>query len=64
MGAAYTTVLRETDSAMGKEVTGINLTDRGLNESAELSTLVFIDRRFQVLNFGCSFSDKDNEGNV
>src|SRR6516164_3756868 len=64
MRAAHASVLRETDPAVGKEVTGFNLTDRGLNELAELSALVFIDRRLQVLNFGCAFSDKDDEGNV
>ena len=64
MSAAHTSVLRETDSAVGKEVAGFNLTDRGLNELAELSTLIFIDGRLQILNFGRAFSNKDNEGNV
>ena len=49
---------------MGKEVAGFNLTDRRLNELAKLSMLVFIDGRPQILNFGCAFSDKDNEGNI
>ena len=49
---------------MGKEVAGFNLTDRGLNELAEFSTLLVIDRRLEILNFGCAFSDENNEGNV
>ena len=64
MRAAYASVLRETDSAVGEEVAGFNLADGGLNELAELSTLVLIDGRPQILNFGCAFSNKDNEGNI
>ena len=64
MRAAHASVLRETDSAVGEEVAGFNLADRSFNELAELVTLVFIDGRLQILNFGCVFSDENNEGNV
>jgi hypothetical protein len=49
---------------MGKKVTGLNLAGRGLNELAELSTLLVIDGRFEVLNFGRAFSDENDESNV
>src|SRR5580704_12925495 len=39
MRAAHTSVLRETDSAVGKEVAGFNLADRSFNELAEFVTL-------------------------
>ena len=55
MSAAHTSVLREADTAMGKEVTGFNLAGRGLNELAKFSTLVFTDGSFQILNFGARF---------
>jgi hypothetical protein len=64
MRAAHTSVLRETDSAMGKEVAGFNLADGGLNELSKLSTLVFIDGSLQILNFGRAFSDENDESNV
>ena len=64
MRAAHTAVLRETDSAVRKKVAGFNLTDRGLNELTEFSTLIFVDGSFQILNFRCTFADKDNQGNV
>ena len=49
---------------MGKEVAGFNLVDRSFDELAEFSTLIFVDGSFQMLNFGCAFSDKDDEGNI
>ena len=64
MRATHTSVLRKADSAVGKEVTGFNLADRGLNELAEFSTFIFINVSFQILNFGCAFSDENNQCNV
>jgi hypothetical protein len=40
MRAAHTSVLWETDSAVGEEVARFNLADGGLNELPELSTLL------------------------
>jgi hypothetical protein len=41
-----------------------NLVDRGLHELAKVPALLFIDRSFQILNFGRIFSNEDNQSNV
>ena len=50
MRAAHTAVLREADSAVGREVAGFDLADGGLNQLAELPPLLFSNRCLQILN--------------
>jgi hypothetical protein len=62
MRAACASVLGETDAAVREELSCLDLIDRRLNQLAKLSALIFVDRRLQVLNFGCVFSNEDDQG--
>jgi len=58
MGAAHTPVLRESNTAVREELSCLDLIDRSLNQLAKLPALTFVDRGFQILNFGCVLSNK------
>src|SRR5215469_8213502 len=64
MGAAHTPVLRKSNAAVGEELAGFNLFDRGLDQLAKLPALPLVDRGLQILNFGCVLSNKDDERNL
>src|SRR6516162_6299741 len=64
MGAAHTPVLRESNTAVREELSCLDLIDRSLNQLAKLPALTFVDRCFQILNFGCVLSNKDDESNL
>jgi len=44
-------VLRETDAAMGQELSRLDLSGRDLNQLPELAALFICDSGVQVLNF-------------
>src|SRR5215469_16131762 len=64
MGAAHTPVLRKSNAAVRKKVSRLDLIDRSLYQLAKLPALVFINGCFQILNFGCVLSNKDDQGNL
>src|SRR5215469_7207492 len=64
MGAAHTPVLRESNAAVREELPCLDLIDRGLNQLAEFPALTFVDRGLQILNFGCVFAYKYDQGNL
>src|SRR5215469_6827291 len=64
MGAAHTSVLRKPNTAVGEELSYLDLIDRSLYQLPKLPALVFIDSSFQVLDFRCVLSNEDNERNL
>src|SRR6516162_7269529 len=64
MGAAHTPVLRESNAAVWKELSRLDLIDRSLDQLAKLPALSFVDRGLQILNLRCVLSYKYNQGNL
>ena len=58
MGATHTPVLRKPYATVREELPCLDLVDRSLNQLAKLPALLFVDRGFQILNFGCVLSNK------
>jgi len=58
MGATHTPVLRKPYATVREELSCLDLIDRSLNQLAKLPALTFVDRGFQILNFGCVLSNK------
>jgi hypothetical protein len=61
MGPADSVVLGKTNTAMRIEVTGLNLALGCFYEPTEPFSLLFRDRRSQVLNLGCMLPHEDDE---
>src|SRR5258708_35002183 len=61
MGAAQATVLREANTTMRNKLSRFDLADRCLHKVPELLTLLFRDRRSQILNFRSMLSHEDNQ---
>src|SRR5712691_2341369 len=61
MWAAQTAVLGKADTAVRDKLSRFDLADRSLHEAPELLTLLFRDRRSQILNFGSMFPDEDDQ---
>src|ERR1700740_365546 len=64
MRAAHASVLREADTAVGREVARLHLTDGRLNQTAVFASLLVRDGCFQILNFRDAFPDKDHNGYI
>src|SRR5271170_2029227 len=64
MGAAHTSVLGKSNSAVRKELARFNLIGRCLNELAKLPTLLFINGCLQILNLGRVLSHEDDQSNI
>ena len=64
MAAANTPVLREADAAVRRKLTRLDLTDRGLNQTAVFASLLVRNGRFQILNFRNVFSHEDNNRHI
>src|ERR1700752_4444759 len=64
MRAVHASVLREADTAVGREVASLNLTDGRLNQTAVFASLLVRDGCFQILNFRDAFPDKDHNGYI
>src|SRR2546427_5006705 len=62
--AAAAGVLRETDSAVGQELGGLDPPDRFFDQLAELLALVVRDRRLQVLDLDQALADEDHHGRM
>src|SRR5713226_6943642 len=61
MWAAQAAVLGKADTAVRNKLSRFDLADRCLHEAPELLTLLFRDRRSQILNFGSMLSDEDDQ---
>src|SRR4029077_5384327 len=64
MRAADTSVLRETDAAVRKEVARLNLNDRSLNQATILTSLLVRNGCFQILNPRNAFPNEDDERHI
>src|SRR5271156_6806243 len=64
MGAAHTTVLGKSNSAVRKEVAGFDLIRGCLNQLAKLPTLLLVNRCLQILNFGRVLANEDDQSNI
>lgn len=60
MAATCTRVLRESDTAVAREVRHFNLANRGFKQSAEFLALLFRNGRSKVLDFRLTLSYKSN----
>src|SRR5712692_6690527 len=61
MWAAQAAVLGKADTAVRDKLNRFDLTDRCLHEAPELLTLLFRDRRSQILNLGSMLPDEDDQ---
>src|SRR5260370_26329802 len=61
MWATQAAVLGEADTAVRNKLSRLDLADRCLREAPELLTLLFRDRRSQILNFGSVLPHKDDQ---
>src|SRR5216683_984821 len=61
MWAAHAAVLGEADTAMRNKLSRFDLAYCCLHEAPELLTLLFRNRRSQILNFGSMFPHEDNQ---
>src|SRR5258708_36713392 len=61
MWAAHAAVLGKADTAVRNKLSRFDLTDRCLHKAPELLTLLFRDRRSQILNFGSMLPDEDDQ---
>jgi hypothetical protein len=64
MRATFASVLRETNSAVRKELARFDLTDGCLYQLTELPAPPFINGCLQKLSFRCALSDEDNQSNI
>src|ERR1700745_3021970 len=64
MRAANTPVLRKTDSAVRREEARLDLTDRSLNETTVLASLLVRNGCFQILNFRNAFPNEGDDRNI
>jgi hypothetical protein len=64
MRAANTSVLRKTDSTVREELTRLDLSDRGFNQTTVLMSLLVRDGCFQVLNFRKALPHEDNNRDI
>src|SRR5712691_7361874 len=62
MWAAQAAVLGKADTAVRNKLSRFDLADRSLHKAPELLTLLFRDRRSQILNFGSMFPHEDDQG--
>ena len=62
MRAAYAAVLRESDSAVGRELGSLDLSDRRFEQSAKFHALFFRNRCPEVLDLGLMFAHEDDKG--
>src|SRR5712692_99247 len=61
MGAAQTAVLGKADTAVRNKLSRFDLANRCLDQAPELLTLLFGDRRSQILNFGSMLPHEDDQ---
>src|SRR6266704_4983010 len=61
MWAAQAAGLRKADTAVRNELSRFDLADRSLHKTPELLTLLFRDRRSQILNLGSVLPDEDDQ---
>src|SRR6266481_4263303 len=61
MWATQAAVLGKADTAVRNKLSPFDLADRCLNKAPKLLTLLFRDRRSQILNFGSMLPDKDDQ---
>src|SRR5712691_12736551 len=61
MWAAQAAVLGKADTAVRNKLSRFDLADRCLHKARELLTLLFRDRRSQILNFGSMFPHEDDQ---
>src|SRR6266478_2789648 len=61
MWAAQAAVLGKADTAVRNKLSRFDLADRSLHKAPKLLTLLFRDRRSQILNFGSMLPDKDDQ---
>src|SRR6266478_7899038 len=61
MWAAQAAVLGKADTAVQNKLSRFDLTDRSLHKAPELLTLLFRDRRSQILNLGSMLPDEDDQ---
>src|SRR5712692_3716085 len=61
MGATHAAVLGKANAAVRNKLSRFDLTDRCLHEAPELLTLLFRDRRSQILNLGSMLPDEDDQ---
>src|SRR6266496_2015784 len=61
MWAAEAAVLGKADTAVRNELSRFDLADRSLHKAPELLTLLFRDRRSQILNLGSMLPDEDDQ---
>src|SRR5712664_2323691 len=61
MGAAQAAVLGKADTAVRNKLSCFDLADRCFHQAPELLTLLFRDRRSQILNFGSMLTDEDDQ---
>ena len=61
MWAAQAAVLGKADASVRNKLSPFDLADRCLNEAPEFLTLLFRDRRSQVLNLRSMLPDEDDQ---
>src|SRR6516162_7328800 len=61
MRTARASVLRKTNTAMERELRGLDLADDVCQQSTKFRSLFFRNRRFQILNLQMMLSHKHNE---
>src|SRR5713226_6939309 len=61
MGAAQAAVLGKADTAVRNKLSRFDLADRCLHKAPELLSLLFRDRRSQILNFRSMFPHEDDQ---
>src|SRR6266849_7834518 len=61
MWATQAAVLRKADTAVRNKLSRFDLADRCFHEAPELLTLLFRDRRSQILNFRGVFPHEDDQ---
>ena len=62
MWAAQAAVLGKADAAVRNKLSRFDLADRSLHKAPKLLTLLFRDRRSQILNFGSVFPHEYDQG--
>src|SRR5438309_7146840 len=64
IGTAAARVLRETDAAVGQELSRLDLPDGGFDELRELAPLLIVDSGAQVLDFDQPLAYENYLGDV
>src|SRR5579864_7824083 len=62
MGAAQAAVLGKADTAVRNKLSRFDLANGCLHQAPELLTLLFRDRRSQILNLGSMLPHEDDQG--